>query len=113
MLVRAREQVLIVEKCLGLVASSYDVVLNGYYQFRFHYYKIPNTLFGILYLEYLLFGILVIWNACYLEYSHTLLVSLSFTGFTHYLYTTDSQCNLEQSITSHSTRKRSTRGHEG
>src|SRR5437588_10278596 len=28
-----------------------------------------------------------IWNTCYLEYSHTLLVSASFTGFTHYLYT--------------------------
>src|SRR2546423_7979841 len=28
-----------------------------------------------------------IWNTCYLEYSHTLLVSASFTGITHYLYT--------------------------
>jgi hypothetical protein len=41
-------------------------VLNGFYQFRFHYYEIPNTLFGILYLEYsiwnTLFGLLVIWN---------------------------------------------------
>jgi len=43
-------------------------LLNGNYQFRFHYYKIPNTLFGILiiwnacYLECLLFGMLSIWN---------------------------------------------------
>src|SRR5437016_8315813 len=28
-----------------------------------------------------------IWNTGYLEYSHTLLVSASFTGITHYLYT--------------------------
>ena len=28
-----------------------------------------------------------IWNTYYLEYSHTLLVSASFTGFTHSLYT--------------------------
>ncbi len=74
-------------------------MLNRNYQFRFYRYKIPNTLFGIP----------IIWNGCYLEYSHTLLVSPSFTGFTHYLYTTDYPVYLEQSITSHSTIQRSTR----
>jgi hypothetical protein len=66
-------------------------------------YSIWNTLFGILYLEY------SIWITCYLEYSHTLLVSPCFTGFTHYLYTMDFPVYLEESITSQSTTKRSTR----
>src|SRR5437588_12630673 len=43
-----------------------------------------------------------IWNTCYLEYSHTLLVSASFTGITHYLYTIGFLVHLE-SINSHST----------
>jgi hypothetical protein len=79
-------------------------------------YSIWNTLFGILYLEYsiwnTLFGILYleysIWITCYLEYSHTLLVSPCLTGFTHYLYTMDFPVYLEESITSQSTTKRST-----
>ena len=52
--------------------------------------------------KYLLFGIPIIWNACYLEYIHTQLVSLitCILQIPH--------CNLEQSINSHSTRKRST-----
>src|SRR5437588_11410932 len=45
-----------------------------------------------------------IWNTCYLEYSHTLLVSASFTGITHYLYTIGFLVYLE-SINSHSTIK--------
>jgi hypothetical protein len=65
-------------------------------------YSIWNTLFGILYLEY------SIWITCYLEYSHTLLVSPCFTGFTHYLYTMDLPVYLEESITSQSTTKHST-----
>src|SRR2546430_9032358 len=43
-----------------------------------------------------------IWNTCYLEYSQTLLVSASFTGITHYLYTIGFLVYLE-SINSHST----------
>src|SRR6266536_137200 len=48
-------------------------VLNGDYQFRFPCYKIPNTLFGIL----------IIWNACYLEclVFGILSYSTSFTKF--------------------------------
>jgi hypothetical protein len=52
-----------VKYCVG------EDVLNGFYQFRFYYYgfyqfrfyynEILNTLFGILYLDYLLFGILL------------------------------------------------------
>jgi hypothetical protein len=69
------------------------IVLNGFYQFRFHYYEIPNTLFGILYLEYsiwnTLFGILYleysIWNTLfgilYLEYL-LFRILLYPTGFT-------------------------------
>ena len=49
------------------------LMLNGNYQFRFHCYKIPNTLFGIL----------IIWNACYLEclVFGILSYSTSFTKF--------------------------------
>jgi hypothetical protein len=65
-------------------SKTRTVLLNGFYQFRFYYYEIPNTLFGILYLDYLLFRIL-----------------LYPTGFTHYLYTMDFLVYLEQSITSH------------
>src|SRR5579859_7657034 len=78
-------------------------MLSGSYQFRFHRYISGFIVFGILtiwntcYLEYLLFGIPVIWNGCYLEYSHTLLVSPSFTGVTHYLYTTESSLYLDRS----------------
>ncbi len=60
---------------------------------RFQYNEIPNTLFGILYLEYTiwntLFGIL------YLEYLLFRILSYS-TSFTHYLYTTDFLVYLEQ-----------------
>src|SRR5437764_3970154 len=48
-----------------------------------------------------------IWNTCYLEYSHTLLVSASFTGFTYYLLVyLDNQSTLIPQ--SHMYRKRST-----
>ena len=66
-------------------------LLSGSYQFRFHRY-----------ISGFIFGIPVIWNGCYLEYSHTLLVSASFTGFTHYLYTIGFLVYLE-SINFHST----------
>ena len=82
---------------------------------RFHYYKIPNT----YYLEYLLFGMPTIWNTYYLEYLlfgmrviwNTLILYLfhpvSLVSLITYILQIP-HCNLEQSIASHSTRKRST-----
>jgi hypothetical protein len=48
----------------GLLAQDSGFLLNGNYQFRFHYYKVLKH---------------SIWNTYYLEYSHTLLVSPRFT----------------------------------
>ena len=78
-----------VERILSILVSILytDTMSSGFYQYITSFIVMGS-----------------IWNTCYLEYSHTLLVLASFTGITHYLYTIGFLVYLE-SINTHSTIK--------